>query len=421
MSPKLSIIITSYNIEKYIGDSIQNVIDQTISDIEIIIVDDGSSDKTCDIIREYAAKDNRIVPILMGENSPGGVATPANIGIEAATGDYIGFADGDDLYDPTMFEKLYLSAEINSADIAMCNFMEFESESGLKNAPFEPGWNKLSGISSLDIRSSDNKKMVLDLLPVPWRKIYKRELLVNNHLLFPVGDYFFEDNGFHWFTTLNANRVSFVDEILCFHRRNRVGQTMSAGGERLLGVFHQHEVIYNYLVEKKLVSEYRDYSLNWLIGHLSWVQQELNPKFSHQFYQIMISHISKYTQDEVRKYLASKYYDRKSIELVVCLLRKDEKFFIEIMNGKQSLSIKQKIIFNYYKLGMVDFILMSIRHLVYKVKGGIKYKHVSNNELRNLLWQSNERIERLNSKINDLERIIETGFILTESKLNNKK
>ncbi|MDU2099242.1 MAG: glycosyltransferase, partial [Staphylococcus sp.] len=64
MSPKLSIIVTSYNIEKYIGECLQNIIDQTLNDIEIIVVDDGSKDTTCDIIREKKKKDSRIIPIL---------------------------------------------------------------------------------------------------------------------------------------------------------------------------------------------------------------------------------------------------------------------------------------------------------------------------------------------------------------------
>jgi len=420
MSPKLSIIVTSYNIEKYIGECLQNIIDQTIEDIEIIVVDDGSKDNTCNIIREYANKDKRIIPMLMEQNSPGGVATPANIGIDAATGDYIGFADGDDLYEPTMFEKLYLSAQVNGAEVAMCNFMEFETESEIKNAPFEPCWKNFKNVSSLDVRSPDNKKKVLDLLPVPWRKIYKRDLLVNNNLRFPVGDYFFEDNGFHWFTTLNATRISFVDEILCYHRRNRAGQTMSSGGERLLGVFHQHSVIYDYIQKKQLLDTYRDYSLNWLIGHLSWIQQVLDPQFSNKFYEIMRGHISKYSTDEIQRYLAKKYYDRKSIELVVSLLRKDEHFFVDVMNGKLSSSLKEKVIFNYYKLGGLNFVSMFFRHLSYKVKSKIKYNNASNRELKKLLIESNEKIERLHHRVNDLERIIETGFILAEKKSDNK-
>lgn len=419
MSPKLSIIVTSYNIEKYIGECLQNIIDQTLNDIEIIVVDDGSKDTTCDIIREFAEKDSRIIPILMGKNSPGGVATPANIGIDAASGEYIGFADGDDLYDPTMFEKLYLSATLNHADVAMCDFLEFETETGLKNAPFEPAWKTVSQLNSLDIRSANNKKKILDLLPVPWRKIYKQELLKDNEIRFPVGDYFFEDNGFHWFTTLNAERICFVNEVLCYHRRNRAGQTMSSGGERLLGVFHQHSVIYDYLSQKQLLSEYRDYSLNWLIGHLSWIQQVLDPQYSDKFYDVMKGHIEKYTVAEVQLYLSKKYYDRKSIELVVCLLRNNKSLFIEVMKGKISSSFIEKVAFNYYKLGLVNFLLMFGRHSKFKLKNKYCHKLVSNSEIKRLLIEHNNKLEHLHNRINDLERIIETGFILTEK--NNKK
>ncbi|MRS15084.1 glycosyltransferase [Enterobacteriaceae bacterium RIT691] len=417
MAPKLSIIITSYNIEKYIGECLQNVIDQTIKDIEIIVVDDGSTDKTTAIITEYAEKDSRIIPMLMGENSPGGVATPANIGIDAAKGEYIGFADGDDLYESTMFEKLYLSAKINNADVAMCNYLEFETESGAENKPFEPAWEKITQYLALDIQSIENKKRVLDLLPVPWRKIYKKSLLDDKKLRFPVGDYFFEDNGFHWFTTLNAHRVSFVDEILCYHRRNRAGQTMSSGGERLLGVFHQHSVIYDYLSENNLLVSYRDYSLNWLIGHVSWIQQVLDPKYASQFYQTVSHHIAKYSRKEVQNYFLDKNYDRKTIELIVAVLRNNESLFVSIMSGKFSNSLKEKVLFNYNKLGLKNFLKMSVRHSVFKLNRKKEYT----NELKYLLEANERKINELNNKVAELEKTIETGFILIERYLKNKK
>ncbi|EKD7758673.1 glycosyltransferase [Shigella sonnei] len=416
MAPKLSIIVTSYNIENYVAECLQNIVDQTIEDIEIIVVDDGSTDKTTDIINQYAAKDKRIVPILMEQNSPGGVATPANIGIEAAKGDYIGFADGDDLYDSTMFEKLYLAAKMHNADISLCNYLEFETGASGYNKPFEPAWDNFSNISYLDITSVKDKKRILDLLPVPWRKIYKRELLINNCLRFPVGDYFFEDNGFHWFTTLNSNIVSFVDEVLCYHRRNRVGQTMSSGGERLLGVFHQHSVIYDYLSANNIISSYRDYSLNWLIGHISWIQQVLDPAYSKRFYDISLQHIEKYSKKEVQDYFLSKSYDRKTIELVVALLRRKPDLFISVMSGKSSCSLKEKVIFNYHKLGGTGLMSMLIRHLTFKISNKLNQRSASNRELKRLLIETNSKIDLLSKRLDEVEKTIEVGFILTEKK-----
>lgn len=442
MKPKISIIITSYNIENYISDCLDNIINQTIEDIEIIVVDDGSKDRTPDIIREYSKRDSRIIPILNEENSVGGVATPANIGITRATGEYIGFADGDDLYDTTMFHKLYLSAETNNADIALCAYEEFEGDTDNRKSPYEPAWSNVKSLDSLEIIKPQDKKKILSLLPVPWRKLYKAELLKKNNLLFPVGPYFFEDNGFHWFTTLQATKVSFVDEILCLHRRNRVGQTMSSGGHKLLGVFHQHSVIYDFLIEKNIISDYKDYSLNWLCGHVSWIQQVLSTEFSKDFYDTVLPHFEKYSNSEVQGYLSTKYFDRKSLELIVSVLRRNPKMFVEVMHGKQSKSISEKILFNYHKLGSKQFIKMIARvinHNYSELRGNRKAAQPSNSELldqinslkhdihsihlrlsniemstTNLDSELNHGILMIGNKLDDIERIVETGFLLAE-------
>lgn len=447
MAPKVSIIVTSYNIENYIAECLDNIIDQTIKDIEIIVVDDGSNDKTPEIIMEYSKRDSRIVPILNQQNSIGGVATPANIGINKAQGQYIGFADGDDLYDVTMFEKLFLAAEKHSADVVLCAYEEFEGNATNRNPPYEPAWSELVGIESLEIINSEDKKQILDLLPVPWRKLYKSELLKEKNILFPVGPYFFEDNGFHWFTTLQANKVAFVDEILCLHRRNRVGQTMSSGGHKLLGVFHQHQVIFDYLSKNNLFDEYRYYSLNWLCGHLSWIQQVLSPEYAKDFYDTLLTHYDKYSKDEVQDYLTSKFYDRKSLELIVAVIRKKPDTFIKAMKGKMSSSISDKIIFNFHKLGLKKFTAMVFRvakyHISSRIKNFnriksrkhslqdlsndiniirhdielIKEKLVSTEALNyNLSSEINHGVLLLGKKLSDIERVVETGFILAESK-----
>ncbi|MCT6588733.1 glycosyltransferase [Pantoea dispersa] len=447
MTPKISIIITSYNIENYISECLDNIIDQTIKDIEIIVVDDGSKDKTPEIIMEYSKRDPRIVPILNQQNSIGGVATPANIGINKAQGQYIGFADGDDLYDINMFEKLFLAAEKHSADVVLCAYEEFEGDATNTNPPYEPAWSNFVGVESLEIVNSKDKKRVLDLLPVPWRKLYKSELLKEKNILFPVGPYFFEDNGFHWFTTLQANKVAFVDEILCLHRRNRVGQTMSSGGHKLLGVFHQHEVIFDYLSKNNLFDEYRDYSLNWLCGHLSWIQQVLSPEYAKDFYDTLIPHYDKYSKKEVQNYLAGKFYDRKSLELIVAVIRKNRNTFVKAMTGKVSSSINEKIIFNFNKLGPKKFAAMIfriakhhissrkesinrnkprkqslqelsseinvIRHDIELIKAKLVNIEASNS---NLSSEINHGVLLLGKKLSDIERVVETGFILAESK-----
>ena len=113
--PLISIIVPVYNLEKYISDCIDSILLQTYSNIELILVDDGSSDSSPLIIDGYAKKDQR-VKVIHKEN--GGVSSARNVGIEAANGDYIGFIDGDDTIDVDMYEKLITNALENNADIS---------------------------------------------------------------------------------------------------------------------------------------------------------------------------------------------------------------------------------------------------------------------------------------------------------------
>lgn len=119
--PKISIIVPVYKVEKYLHKCVDSILKQTFKDFELILVDDGSPDKSGDICDEYARKDNR-VRVIHKEN--GGVSDARNVGIDIAEGEYIGFVDGDDYIASDMYEVLYNSLIDNSADISGCGMYE---------------------------------------------------------------------------------------------------------------------------------------------------------------------------------------------------------------------------------------------------------------------------------------------------------
>ena len=114
MQPKISIVMPTYNVEKYFRQCLDSIINQTLFDIEIIPVDDGSPDNCGAIMDEYAAKDSRIKPI---HQKNGGYGKAVNAGINIATGEYIGILESDDFTKTTMLEDLYNIAEKNSAEV----------------------------------------------------------------------------------------------------------------------------------------------------------------------------------------------------------------------------------------------------------------------------------------------------------------
>ena len=119
VTPKISIIVPVYNVEKYLNRCIDSILNQTLEDIELILVDDGSKDGSGQICDEYAVKDCR-VRVFHIEN--GGPAKARNLGIIHAIGEYIGFVDSDDYIESSMYERLYSRAMINNSDVVMCGY-----------------------------------------------------------------------------------------------------------------------------------------------------------------------------------------------------------------------------------------------------------------------------------------------------------
>ena len=120
MKPLISVIIPIYNVEKYLRKCLDSVISQTQKDIEVILVDDGSDDKSGDICEEYVPLDGRI-KVIHKEN--GGVSSARNVGLDVSTGEYIGFVDGDDYIEPDMLEYLYNLIQATGADLSQCGII----------------------------------------------------------------------------------------------------------------------------------------------------------------------------------------------------------------------------------------------------------------------------------------------------------
>ncbi|MFW7354707.1 MAG: glycosyltransferase family 2 protein [Brucella sp.] len=421
MQPLMSIIITSYNIKEYIQDCLDSIVNQTLEEIEIIIVDDGSDDGTKEIINTYASKDERIIPILLDYNSPGGVATAANVGIKAAKGKYIGFADGDDIYDPTMFEKLYMSAQRYDSDIAMCSFMEFDTETRTRTLAHDYSWPNVRAARSIEMAYPREKFDILRLLPVPWRKIYRRSLIEDNDITFHECDHFFEDNYFHWLVTIAAKRASIVDEVLCYHRRNRIGQTMLSGGERLLGVFYQHELIMTFLTQRSDGHLYYEEAARWLVGHVSWVSQTISRQYAKQFYNAARVELSRHEVENIRYFCTGGKFDRKTVQLIVCLIGRQPDLFEKILNDQYNGSAIQKINFNFIRLGWYDFCKAVPKHIFSLLRKRFFRAKPRQNEQLNaiirLLEDTEKRIHNIQSRLDDVERILEVGLIrIAESK-----
>ena len=296
---ELSIIVTTYNIEDYVEQSLASVAAQTFTDIEVLVVDDGSSDSTPERITRFCDGDPRFIPVLLGENSPGGVATPANEGLDRATGTWVGFVDGDDHVEPTMFERLHTAAVTHGTDLAMCDYQEEVDGTGERRDPADAHrWAPLTEPSyDLDVPTTHT---FLRFIAVPWRKLYRRELLEERSIRFPVSDGFFEDNPFHWFSLVSAASIAVVPEVLCYHRVARSGQTMATADERLFHIFHHHDTIHTWLAARGVLDLYQTPLLGWVISQMEWISRRTPPELRRRLFDILVPIFAQYSIESVR-------------------------------------------------------------------------------------------------------------------------
>lgn len=299
---EVSIIVTTYNIENYVEQCLESVAAQTLTDIEVLVVDDGSSDSTPEKIRDFCASDARFIPLLMEENSPGGVATPANVGLDRATSPWVGFVDGDDHVEPTMFERLHTAAVTYGTDLAICDYQEEVDGTAERRNPADAHrWSQLTEPAyQLDIRET---QAFLRFIAVPWRKLYRRDLLETHGLRFPVSDGFFEDNPFHWFTLVSADSIAVVPEVLCYHRVSRGGQTTATADERLFHIFHHHDTIHTWLASRGVLDLYQIPLLGWVISQMEWIAQRTPPELRRRLFDILVPIFAEYSPQTIDRAL----------------------------------------------------------------------------------------------------------------------
>lgn len=214
---KISVIVPIYNVEKYLGKCLNSILDQTFTDYELILVDDGSTDSSGDIADEYALKDDRISVI---HKKNGGLSDARNHGIEKANGEYVCFIDSDDWIEKTYLEELHELAVKNEADITICDFQKNTGDSVITQ-PKEFAVVIETGIDAIDNLYSDKYGIYV----VAWNKLYNRDLFTD--LRYPVG-MIHEDEAIFGDLFCEAKKVVRTERILYNYRVNNETSIMSS-------------------------------------------------------------------------------------------------------------------------------------------------------------------------------------------------
>lgn len=222
LNPKISVIIPAYNVEKYIEKCLLSVNLQTLKEIEIIVINDGSTDSTLSLILEFAKVDKRI-KVINQENKKQGAAR--NEGLKIAKGEYIGYIDADDWIDIDYFEKLYFAAKKHDADIALANNIRV----GGKKKKARLNIDKEEAYSTLQEKFDICKQWKNQC---PTNKIYKREMLEKNKITWPE-DIYCEDKIYTTKAIYYANKIVAVPNIFYYYYRNP-NSTVLGGNKKQL-------------------------------------------------------------------------------------------------------------------------------------------------------------------------------------------
>lgn len=235
--PKVSIIVPFYNVEKYIEKCLQTLVNQTLEDIEIILVNDGSKDNTIDIVKKYQKEYPQKIIYLEKEN--GGLSDARNYAIPYAKGEYIAFLDSDDYVETTMYQEMYEIAKKENSDMVECNFIwEYPNK------------------SRIDIGTTYNGKheMLEKVRVVAWNKLIKREILEKSKVQFPKGCRY-EDVEFTYKLIPYLEKVSFCKTPMV-HYIQRIGSITNIQNKRNAEIFDVMEHVIEYYKKNNMYTEY---------------------------------------------------------------------------------------------------------------------------------------------------------------------
>lgn len=309
IQPKVSVILPVYNVGKYLRQSLDSLINQTLNEIEIICVNDGSVDDSYDILEEYKAKDSRI-KVIHKENKGTGAAR--NDGLRLATGECIGFVDPDDWVKPNMFERLYNLIKEKNLDIAMCMPDGYDEKNAI-NAPF-PYFVDANFENIIDDRVFNWRDLSPFSYPMcVWNKLYTKELFDKYNIDFAEG-LDFEDHKVIFGTLLTAERIFFIREKLYVYRFNREGSVLTDNNRRLIDHIEIFNIVENLMKETNTFNILREDFLTYKIHNILYYYSMIKDEFKSEYYENMIKSIreTNLSSDEYNM-LCEKYPDLKEI------------------------------------------------------------------------------------------------------------
>lgn len=290
---KVSVIVPVYNVEKYIDRCLDSLVNQTLEDIEIIVVNDGTRDNSQKIIDEYVKKYPKKVFSFIKEN--GGLSSARNYGIEKAKGEYIGFVDSDDYVEYDMYEQLYNKAQKTNADV-VCSQITYRYNRYAEK-------RKFNHLEYFGKSVSKEPRVLIEAKSYAWNKIYKRDLWKNHE--FP--NQYYEDSAVIYNVLYEANKIECVNIPLYNYIKEREGAITTEVSNKIFDMFKSCDSILNYYKEKEDYNSIKDVidevCIRHLIIRLLYIYESKNRKLTWKYY----NETKKYLKNNIPNYKKNNY------------------------------------------------------------------------------------------------------------------
>ena len=277
---KVSVLVPIYNVEEFLPECLDSLVGQTLKDIEIICINDGSKDGSLDIIKKYAAKDKRIV-IIDKKNS--GYGDSMNQGLKNATGEYVGIVESDDFIDKEAFSELYHIAKKYDVEVVKANFYEYYGETKKDQAVSNMFPSELIG-KVIDPR--ENKEIFYQP-PCIWAAIYKNEFLKKNEIDFlPTPGAAYQDAGFNFKVWAIARKAFLIKRAYLHYRQDNANSSVK-DASKIYCVKDEYDSIEKFLKKNDLMDELGTTAFTCRFGGYIWNMHRLNRKAASEFSKVV--------------------------------------------------------------------------------------------------------------------------------------
>lgn len=273
MYPQLSILVPVYNVEQYLPQCLQSLVGQTLQDIEIICINDGSTDRSLEIIKNFADNDLRI-KIIDKQNT--GYGDSMNLGLQEAKGEYIGILEPDDWIDDNAYESMYRAAEQHHADVVKTNFFRVKNNHDT---------SKVEEITAEAVICPRDDRQVFQFMPAIWSAIYRRDFLIDNGINFlPTPGASYQDLSFSFKVWTLAQTVVLLPTAFVHYRLDNANSSVN-NPAKVHCVVDEYAEIETFLCERGIFSDFGETMNAAKFRNYHWNFQRLGHQLAKEFYR----------------------------------------------------------------------------------------------------------------------------------------